>query len=148
MSDEHALFGAIRAAMAGTTVEPPANETEAAALYALAKRHDVAHLLAIALQGKLLPGDVSASLRRQYMGAVFRTEQLLAEQAAITAALEEAGLVFLPLKGAVLRALYPEPYLRTSCDIDVLVHECDLAAVKGVLIDKLDYMYLAIKNST
>ena len=32
----------------------------------------------------------------------------------------------MPLKGAVLRNYYPEPWLRTSCDIDILVAEEDL----------------------
>ena len=44
----------------------------------------------------------------------------------ISAALNEAQIQFIPLKGAVLRHLYPAPELRTSVDIDVLVHEEDL----------------------
>lgn len=39
----------------------------------------------------------------------------------IGVALDEAQIHYIPLKGAVLRQLYPAPELRTSCDIDVLV---------------------------
>ncbi|MBO4954226.1 MAG: nucleotidyltransferase family protein, partial [Clostridia bacterium] len=28
---------------------------------------------------------------------------------------------FMPLKGAVIRQYYPEPWMRTSCDIDIHV---------------------------
>lgn len=44
----------------------------------------------------------------------------------ISAALEKAQISYIPLKGAVLRHLYPEKNLRTSCDIDLLVHEEDI----------------------
>ena len=79
MAEKHLIFTAMRAAMEGTTVEPPVTEEEMIALYKLAKRHDVAHLLAAALQGKMLQVDMTATLHRQYMTAIFRTEQLRAE---------------------------------------------------------------------
>lgn len=51
----------------------------------------------------------------------------------ITRALDNDGIPYIPLKGAVLKQLYPEPELRTSSDIDVLVREKDLDnAVKAV----------------
>lgn len=51
----------------------------------------------------------------------------------ISAALNEADIPYIPLKGAVLRNLYPEKSLRTSCDIDFLVKEKDLAkAVESI----------------
>lgn len=139
MSTEQLLFRAIQAAMTGTTVEPPATEVEMSALYKLAKQHDMAHLLAAALQGKPLQREMSISLHRQYMTAIFRTEQICAELSALTEALEAAKIPFIPLKGAVLRTLYPEPWLRPSCDIDVLVHEGDLEAVKTYLTETLSY---------
>jgi hypothetical protein len=37
--------------------------------------------------------------------------------------LEKAKIPHIPLKGSVLRKLYKEPWLRTSCDIDILVQE-------------------------
>ena len=40
--------------------------------------------------------------------------------------LENANIQYVPLKGAVLRQLYPHPELRTCCDIDILVKEEDL----------------------
>ncbi len=44
----------------------------------------------------------------------------------ICAALDEEGIQHILLKGAALRELYPRPDMRTSCDIDILVHEEEL----------------------
>lgn len=139
MSNGQMLFEAIRAAMVGKTITPPETEAEMAALYKLAKHHDVAHLLAAALQGQLLQEDMTAALHRQYMTAIFRTEQLLAAQAELTEALEAAEIPFIPLKGAILRELYPERFMRTSCDIDVLVHEQDLPRATAYLCEHVGY---------
>ena len=42
------------------------------------------------------------------------------------AILEEACIDHIPMKGAVIRALYPQMWMRTSCDVDILIHEEDL----------------------
>lgn len=39
---------------------------------------------------------------------------------------EKNSIKFIPLKGSILRNLYPEKWIRTSCDIDILVKEEDL----------------------
>ncbi len=40
--------------------------------------------------------------------------------------LNQGHISFIPLKGSILQHLYPEAWLRTSNDIDILVHEEDL----------------------
>lgn len=44
----------------------------------------------------------------------------------IEESLNKEQIPYIPLKGAVLRNLYPAPEMRISSDIDVLVHEDDL----------------------
>lgn len=56
-------------------------------------------------------------------------------------ALESVEISFLPLKGSVLRQYYPEPWMRTSCDIDILVHENDLEKTTEYLVRDLGYIY-------
>ena len=41
----------------------------------------------------------------------------------ISAILTQAQIRFIPLKGAVIRKLYPETWMRTSCDIDILIEK-------------------------
>ena len=58
----------------------------------------------------------------------------------ISSALDMAGISYIPLKGAVIKHLYPDPYMRTSCDIDILVHEEDLPKAIKAIESKTDYV--------
>ena len=119
---------------------------ELPALFELANFHDLAHLVCSALKKTGdLPADMAdervkaavAGFKKQQSLSVFRAENIGYEQKRLCAALEEAGIDFMPLKGAVLRALYPAAWMRTSCDIDVLVKEEDLSSAVDLLCEKL-----------
>lgn len=108
----------------------------------VAKQHDVLHLLAQGLKQNGLPGgEVGQRLENEIFKAVWRYEQMRHELEGLCSALEKAQIPFLPLKGAVIRDLYPEPWMRTSCDIDVLVHEEDCEKAGSVLVDDYGYTY-------
>lgn len=111
-------------------------------LYTLSKRHDLAHLVGDALdKNGLLPDGSEAQkhfLKERNM-AVYRYEQMRYELDCIYQTFENAKIPFIPLKGAVIRQYYPEPWMRTSCDIDLLVKETDLQAAIHVLKYKLGY---------
>lgn len=111
-------------------------------IYALAKGHDLAHLIGDTLvKNKLLPDEpeLRMQLTKAVYAAVYRYEQARGESERLIAALEGAGIPFVLLKGAVIRELYPEPWMRTSCDIDVLVHEEDLEQAITVFTSELGY---------
>ncbi len=115
---------------------------EATALCRLARRMDVAHILAYVFEkrGMLQTGTpLGDFLSREQMQAIFRHEGLEHETARLNALLEEAGIAFVLLKGACIRAYYPEPYLRTSCDIDILVHEAELERASALIAERLGY---------
>lgn len=104
---------------------------------ALARRHDLTHLLALGLKSNGLLDEGSGELENEIFRAAARVEQLNYELARIGEALETAQIPFLPLKGSVLRRYYPEPWMRTSCDIDVFVHEEDLDRAITIFADDL-----------
>lgn len=112
-------------------------------LYKITKSHDIAHLLASALnKQKLLAQDeTSQKYQKQLMIAVYRYEKINYELERVSDIFENHGIEFLPLKGSVLRKFYPEPWMRTSCDIDILVHEEDLEKAKDVLINDGKYVF-------
>lgn len=62
------------------------------------------------------------------------TSQLVSKAAS---ALNGAGIEFMFMKGAVIRNDYPEPWMRMSGDIDILVHEQDKAGAREVLCREL-----------
>lgn len=107
----------------------------------IAAKHDVSHLLALALKQNGLITKENAGIEQHIFKAAFRYEGLRYEYENLCAALEKAQIPFIPLKGSVLRDYYPEPWMRTSCDIDVLVHSEDISKAIAYLTEHLEYTY-------
>ena len=112
-------------------------------LVGLAGRNDIAALLATALIDNGLVAADSRGAQGEVAKAVYRFEILKRELQATTDALEAAGIPHIALKGAVIRELYPKPYLRTSGDIDVLVKHSDFERAERILIAELGYAQVA-----
>ncbi len=137
------LFALLRSALRGGKLAREERECVSpellAALLETSSRHDIVHLLVLGLkQNDLLPSAVTA-LEKHILKAVYRSERLKGESVRLSAALEAARIPFVPLKGTVLREYYPEPWMRTSCDIDILVHKEDLEKAAAYLAQKLQY---------
>ena len=117
------------------------HEDAYSSLFTLSKSHDLAHLICDSLdKNDLLPENaIGEQFRSQRLNAVFRYEQLRYDFDELCETLESAEIDYMPLKGSVIRQLYPEPWLRTSCDIDVLVHKSALEKTCALLRDKLEY---------
>ncbi|MBQ8768974.1 MAG: nucleotidyltransferase family protein [Oscillospiraceae bacterium] len=144
MTPEKILFSLLRAAVCS---EPVADEVKNACtpdmlkqVYVLAKTHDLAHIPGQVLSQLKLPEcEPLKRMTDATFMAVQRYVQLDYELTRICDALEQAKIPFIPLKGAVIRKFYPQPWMRTSCDIDVLVHEEDLERAVETLVSKLSY---------
>lgn len=78
-----------------------------------------------------------ARMRHTYLAIQFMTSIK-----AISSTLDECAIPYVPLKGSVIRDLYPAPELRTSSDIDVLVHEKDLDKAVQTIEAKTDFKML------
>ena len=114
----------------------------------LAKPQDLAHLLLLGAErlGVNFSAEVKRALDGERMTAVYRHVGLRGELSSILDTLEGAGIDHLPLKGSVIRAFYPEPWMRTSCDIDILVREEDLKRARELLESELEYKYVSMGN--
>ncbi len=104
---------------------------------ALACRHDLGHLLAKGVKYNGLP--CLPDWEKEQIKAIYRYEQLNYELEQTCMALEREGIPFLPLKGSVLRKDYPQPWMRTSCDIDILISESDLERATARLSEDCNY---------
>ena len=133
------IFGTEPTFDASTPIDAPTVEQ----LYRLAKTHDMAHVVAIAMEKRSvdLPADapILKKLQKEQMLAFYRYQTSQFELGAICDCFEAGGIDFIPLKGSVIRPLYPQPWLRTSCDIDVLVHPDDLDRAADLLVRDLGY---------
>ena len=60
----------------------------------------------------------------------------------LSKAFEQASISYIPLKGSVIRDYYQLPWMRTSSDIDVLIHDEDIDIATQVLQANTDFKYL------
>ena len=104
-----------------------------------AHKHDIAHLVVFGLKQNGLLSEAEKKLEQYMHKAVYRYEGLRFEYGQICDTLEQAQIPFLPLKGSILREYYPEAWMRTSCDIDVLVRREHLDDAVAQLTSNLQY---------
>lgn len=107
----------------------------------LSKKHDLAHIVGNFLQKNGLISDpaIASYIKNVILSVFHRFCVQENELNAIKKMLEEEKIPFVVLKGPVIRKLYPEEWMRTSCDIDVLVKESALEKAKKLLEEKLGY---------
>lgn len=130
------LLAIIRQVIMGQTEDvPELSSTDCTELLRLANLHDLGHIVAYWIESNRAPaGDELLHVyQRSRRHAVFRETRQEYVKGLLYQALEEAGIPFIPLKGICIRALYPEGWMRTSGDLDVLVHEEDLNRAVQVL---------------
>lgn len=116
-------------------------EEDMKSLYRFANRYDLAHLAADALEknGMLKDDEISLAFAKKKRMAIYRYVKLDTVKNEICEVFEKEKIEFIPLKGSVIREIYPEPWMRTSCDIDILVREEDLERASVVLREKCGY---------
>lgn len=146
MNAEKVLFSLLRAAVCD---KPVADDVKAVltedmlqSVGILAKQHDLAHLLQQAVSKLGLPeSPMLNQFKKAEQNAVFRYLRMEHDYQQLCEVLENAQIAFIPLKGSVLRNDYPEPWMRTSCDVDILVKECDLDRAVEVLTGQEGYRF-------
>ena len=126
---KNALFGADISSLS-------LSEEDAKALFRLSSRHDLTHIVGnVICKNDLLPkGDLRTRYEKAAFNALFRYRRLASDLDLLCRLFEKEQIPFMPLKGSVIRNRYPEPWMRTSCDIDILVKEENLAQAKALLI--------------
>ena len=88
------------------------------ALYRAAERHLLTGITAMALESA---GVRTPAFTQGRGKAIRKVAALDVERAAVLGKLEEAGIWYLPLKGAVLKTLYPALGMRQMSDNDILI---------------------------
>ena len=144
MNKEELLLALVRGVVCGqeisdTTVQACTPEM-LEDVCALAGKHDLVHLVGQALSKKPAPpSEALEKSKKSAMQAFMRYVQRNHEYVQVCTILEEAKIPYIPLKGTVLRDYYPEPWMRTSCDTDILVKEENLDAATALLVEKMGY---------
>ena len=109
-------------------------------LFKLSSAHDITSITAYALEKNGLLSDcpTSARMRDELLFSVGRITLLEYFSEEVFDSLDQAEIDYVPLKGAVLRKLYPRDFFRTSSDLDMLVKKEDFDRACAVLKEKLN----------
>ena len=140
---QHLFLSLLKSELLGTPYhgEAPDSETQRR-LFLLAKSQDLAHLIGASLShaGLLTDEKAKAAFEGAGIKALYRYTRLWHGYGLVTSLFEEAGIPFIPLKGALLRHLYPKPEVRTSSDIDILIPEERLEEAVTLLTERLGFL--------
>lgn len=105
-------------------VEAPAGDGIWERVHAMARRNSVEGLAWAGVRACGVEGTLPDGLADRWGGDALLTEwrrlQFDVERERVLAALEAAGLAVLPLKGAAMAGLYPDPTMRSMADNDIL----------------------------
>ncbi len=118
-----------------TSSEDDFSQSDLLSLYTQAKRHAVTAILSASLINNALleKSPLKAYFENEAFSAVFIYEKMSETFNDVCNILEKEKIPYIPLKGTVIRDLYPEPWLRSSCDIDILVKHADLSRAVTVI---------------
>ena len=107
-----------------------------AKLFAFSKGHSLGTLFYYATKDRTdIPEDTRRAVLRHYLAQINQQagQDYLREK--LFCAFNDRKIDFLPIKGLLLRDLYPKPEMRTSCDVDFLYKEPQKQMVEKVLTD-------------
>lgn len=91
-----------------------------AELYKFSKAHSIVNTVCYALEKlNMLPEEYATPFRRELKIGRAREATQEIELEEISAQLESRGIKYMPLKGSVMKHLYPRPDLRSMCDLDI-----------------------------
>lgn len=140
MNTQEILFSLLRLAVCGDggseELKTACTPEALAEVCRVTDRHDLTHLIGQAASKLGLPDcEAVAAAKQTAMYALMRYMRLDYDCETAYKVLQQAQIPFLPLKGAVMRSLYPEAWMRTSCDVDILVKPEQLEQAANVLAD-------------
>lgn len=105
------------------------------ALYKFSKAHSIVNTVCYALEKlNMLPEEYAAPFRRELKIGRAReaTQELELEE--ISAQLESREIKYMPLKGSVMKHLYPRPDLRSMCDLDIQYDKSRKAELDEIML--------------
>jgi hypothetical protein len=135
------------------TVGPNWSDTEWELLKKVARIHGVAAMLHKKIGAERLPEPIQVWLAQQYDFNQQRITRLQSELQTILARFNSAGIPLIPLKGAVLTAVYyQDPGQRPTADLDLLIrpedltHSLNLLTQLGYEIEKRNWKHAILSN--
>ena len=121
-----------------------ASDVDWQAFNRLCQIHNVGGMAYVALKkaGVVVPPAEKKCLEKSYFASICYSIRQTEAYKTVSEALEQNGIPYIPIKGLLLKALYPNPELRTMGDMDIMVHDEDRPQCHQIMT-KLGYTRLA-----
>ncbi len=128
------VIALIKSALLGTKETLPQDFDWQAAI-AIGKKHQITPILYYGtINSKVaLDGETKAFFENYTMQNIVVNQNQMYLLKVLFAAFEKEGISYMPLKGTVLKKIYPKPEMRTMSDADVLIREEEYSKIKPVL---------------
>ncbi len=103
-------------------------------VFDIAKKQRVVSLALAGLDDKLIDNEtLRQRVEHENNVAIWLHSRQEIERDILYEAFEDKGIRFMPLKGLVIKDIYPEGYARTMSDFDILVDDKNVHAVKDIM---------------
>lgn len=101
----------------------------------IGKKHQIAPVLYYgAINSKIaLDGEIKTFFENYTMQNIVVNQNQMYQLKVLFAAFEKEGVSYMPLKGSVLKSIYPKPEMRTMSDADVLIKNEEYSKIKPIL---------------
>lgn len=122
-------------------IPPMLTAEQANKAYNIAKKHNIAQVFCYTIVRHRLIDDeqVLEMFKSEYFTSIMRERVIQQTLLDIGALIESEKIAYMPLKGAVIRDFYPESWMRSSRDIDILVKSEEHEKVCELLCSRLSY---------
>lgn len=100
-----------------------------------AKKHQIVPLIYYGIMYSEIeaPKDIFAETENITHQCIAVNHNQLYELEKLYRAFEESGIEYMPLKGAVMKCLYPKPEMRTMGDADILIKPLQYEKIRGTM---------------
>lgn len=130
----HIFIKVLQSALKGTPIELPKDMNDMIdVLICMAMRQGVLQLFCRGL--KINNYVITSDIKQDIMAELYQYTQNEYTFKLAHKTLSAEKILFIPLKGSVIRDLYPERRMRSCCDVDILVREKDLGRAIKVLVE-------------
>lgn len=134
------LFSVIRSGIEISDLSYPISDEDVNSLFEIAKAQSILPLFLRGIKrASVQTIKIPSEYEKVYLKDTYRSVQFEETLKQIKSVFNEFDIPFMLLKGAVLRDLYPDAFTRTSCDLDILVHESDLNKAVSAIESKVGF---------
>ena len=105
-------------------------------IYGVASAHGVANIIAYAInEGNYdVPKEIKTQFTKSLLKAIAVCENQIFELNKLFNEFERSNVKYMPLKGTVIRSLYPEKDMRSMADADILVSLADFEKFNNIML--------------